>query len=281
MIGLWVANLIIPGAPDKMTLNAPQGGWELHKAHDYSVAAAAIAAGKSANTYALENPVSMRAGGAAACDAATDELTPLLLGASFLTGRAVTSIASTMASEMQIVQPSSHWPRDRAMDTAAPVVSTETEFSDRLSKFVASWPGAGQQEKALLLVHHWLDALSCWSLEDLYLSSSTLLQIIVATEEALTGKSHSYFDGATAAAGRVGISPLSRDFKDKRNNLIHEGHLLGPKFAGRSKDDCAQVAADLLNWFDEYLHAALALGTVVRQRFSKSDFLTLNAYSLP
>jgi hypothetical protein len=48
------------------------------------------------------------------------------------------------------------------------------EFVER---FLAAWPNAGQNKKAYLLVHHWLDALACWSLEDLYLLPPELAEL--------------------------------------------------------------------------------------------------------
>ena len=90
----------------------------------------------------------------------------------------------------------------------------------------------------------------------------------------------SYFQAIQSASLRVGITSLSRDFKDMRNNLIHEGKLIGGRFAGRDLEACSIVAADVMNWFDEYLHSIMNLGPVKRKRFSKSDFMSLNAYSL-
>jgi hypothetical protein len=79
------------------------------------------------------------------------------------------------------------------------------------------------------------------------LSATTLLQIIATTEETIQGKDLSYFDAIKDASTRLGIAQLSRDFKDMRNNLVHEGKLTGGKFGGTSLKDCAMVAADVLN----------------------------------
>ena len=165
------------------------------------------------------------------------------------------------------------------IDQASPVVNTRDEFKNLVEHFVAVYRNDGRTEKALLLVHHWLDALACWSLEDLYLSATTLLQIIVATEATLQGSDLRYYDGVTAAANRKGIRVLSSDFRDMRNELIHDGQLIGRRFL-HNKATCDDVAADVLNWFDEYLHKALQLGPVARTRFSGQDFRNLNAYSI-
>jgi hypothetical protein len=70
----------------------------------------------------------------------------------------------------------------------------------------------------------------------------------------------------------------SRDFKDMKDNLIQK--LLGRPFSGTNVQDCAVVAADVHNWFDDYVHAMRGLGVVRRKRFSFADLLVLNAYSI-
>jgi hypothetical protein len=280
LIGFWLVNLLIPGAPQTVAIKTPSGTWTLDKAGYYAQSLQAMQRGQCANTYAMEHPVSMN-NGAAACDLAFDEMTPLLLGASYLSGLSVTAKHSLPHSDVSIMQPGNRWPRERSMGNGNPVVTTQREFVMALEAFVATWSGAGQSEKALLLIHHWLDSLACWSFEDMYLSATTLLQIIAATEKARQGiNSLSYFDGVTAASARAGIVSLSQDFKNMRNNLIHHGRLLGGSFSGTTLQDCSVVAADVLNWFDAYMHSALGLGVVLHRRFASSHFVNLNSYSV-
>jgi hypothetical protein len=276
MIGFFVCNLRIPGEPDKIEISTSTGPWTLEKYAKYTDSIAAMALGQCAGTYFIEMDIQPDD---AKAETAFEELTPILLGAAYATGHSVTICESTMGSSIKIFSPSDHWPRPRAIGQASPVVNTRDEFKNVVEHFVAVYPNAGRTEKALLLVHHWLDALACWSLEDLYLSATTLLQIIVATEATLQGSDLRYYDGVTAAANRKGIRVLSSDFRDMRNELIHDGQLIGRRFL-RDKTACADVAADVLNWFDEYLHKALGLGRVAKRRFSGQDFLSLNAYSI-
>lgn len=280
MIGFWLVNLLIPGDPDEFIINTPTGKWSLEKSAKFQEAKIAIRNGQCAHTYSIECPVSMD-DGAAACDAYLDDMTPLLLGASYLSGLSVTANRSLPSSDIQILQPTSHWPRERAMGEGIYCVNNEAEFSEMLEKFTVAWPAVSQPEKVLILIHHWLDALGCWSFEDFYLSATTLLQIIAATEEGITRNTNlSYFAAIQSASRRSGITSLSRDFKDMRNNLIHEGKLLGGSFSGRDINDCAVVAADIMNWFDSYLHSVLNLGSAKKKRFHLSDFISLNSYSL-
>lgn len=287
MLSFYVTNLLIPGDPDNLTITTPAGPWILAKTPNFATTKAAITGATSVRpqhlpvgeTYFLENPISLDLG-SAAVDQAFDEITPILLAASYATGMSATINRSTMGSSASIIQPSDHWPRVRALGSGSYVISTSDEFIRLVEAFVQVWPTKGQTEKARLLVHHWLDALACWSMEDQYLSATTLLQIIVATEAQKQGKaSLKYYDGLEDAANRMGIAPLSQDFKNMRNELIHDGQLIGSRFAG-PRSACDQVVADVLNWFDSYVHAVLGLGPVAKTRFRANDFTTLNAYSI-
>jgi hypothetical protein len=273
VLSFHVVNLLIPDDPEGIELTLPSGTWTLERHPQFAEFKQAMAGGQSAETYILEHQ--------AATDRAFEELTPILLAASYLTGLSVTIRRSTMGSEVAIMQPSDHWPRARAMDRPSPVIATAAEFKELVERFVQAWPGAGRTEKARLLVHHWLDALACWSMEDLYLSATTLLQVIVATEAARQRKKRlDFYPGVEDAANHIGIRIPSNDFKNMRNELIHDGQLIGARFAGPDKKACAAVVADILNWFDEYVHAALRLGAPRATRFRKADLMGLNAYSI-
>ena len=82
MIGFWIVNLLIPEEPPTFLVKAQVGIWTFNRAAFYAKSESGIQAGQCAITYAMEHPVSMD-NGAAACDAALDEITPLLLGASY------------------------------------------------------------------------------------------------------------------------------------------------------------------------------------------------------
>jgi hypothetical protein len=181
---------------------------------------------------------------------------------------------------VKFVQVGPHFPRERSVDGATACVKNDQEFKQVCEAFVAAYGGAGHTEKVRLIVHHWLDALSCWSLEDLYLSATTILQIISATEKTKQGVDLKFFQGVSAASNRFAIPPLSTDFRDMRNDLIHDGTLSGQRFAGKTLADCRVVTSSVLNWIDSYLHAALGLGAVRRVRFDAQSFDGLNAYSL-
>ncbi len=89
-----------------------------------------------------------------------------------------------------------------------------------------------------------------------------------------------FYDGVKKASDSHGLRRLSEDFKDMRNELIHDGRLIGTRFSGPDKQACCAIAIDVLNWIDEYIHASLVLGAPRKTRFSQADFINLNAYSI-
>lgn len=99
MIGFWVVNLLIPEDPDELIIKATSGDWELSKFAKYDESKAAITNGQCAHTYAIESAVSMD-DGAAECDLSLDEMTPILLGASYLSGLSVTAKVSLPYSDV-------------------------------------------------------------------------------------------------------------------------------------------------------------------------------------
>lgn len=106
-----------------------------------------------------------------------------------------------------------------------------------MEAFLAAYAGAGAAEKILLVTHHRLDAMACWSLEDLYLSATTILQVVAYTQEAIDPIAHkpSFFKYLTDAAGRVQIAPPYHDVVKMRNDLIHDGTLTGSSFGGKTE----------------------------------------------
>ncbi|MDA9451092.1 hypothetical protein [Bradyrhizobium sp. CCBAU 21360] len=142
MLSFFVVNLLIPNDPDTLELDTPSGKWELSKFPNFANSKAAIAQGQCAHTYIIENPIPLVP--AVASDAAFEELTPILLGASYATGLAVTIRNQTLGSDVSIMGPSDHWPRDRAIAMASPVVTSPEEFKQFVESFVAAWPNAGR-----------------------------------------------------------------------------------------------------------------------------------------
>ena len=287
MISCAIANLLIPGDPVSLTLQTAYGPWTLQQHVDFTTHKDAILnQAKIADTYWLENVVDPAKDGFQAVEDAFDEVTPFLLGAAYATGLAVTCVHTSPASIPQLMQPSQHWPRPRSMTGNDAVVTNSNEFVDLVQRFIQMWGTHGKSHKAMVLINHWLDAQACWSMEDLYLSGSTILQVIAATEVRTQLQSgarkkgkYPFFGMVTDASKRAGVLPLSGDFKKMRNDLIHEGSLVAKHFKGKTQRDCAMVAGDVFEWLDQYLHAILQLGGVRKKRYTKTTFISLNSYS--
>lgn len=284
-LGFRLCNLIIPGEPQTLSLNTPAGVWELQQEPNYAASKDAIARGQIAETYSISTSVVIGpAGRSASLDAAFEELLPICLAATYLTGGSVASTRALPFSEISFVQVGPHFPRPRAVTGVDPVVANETQFRDRVEAFVRSYPTTSQTEKSRILVHHMLDGLACWSMEDLCLSTATLLEIIAATAKAAAAAAglnkSKYVDRIDYAAHRFGLPLASTDFRDMRNDLVHEGTLSGSRFINKNADDCAVAVAAALEWIDLYIHAALGLGVVAVNRFPANSYKGLNAFSL-
>ena len=294
MIAFWLVNLLPPGAPKTFALKTPAGLWTFKQSSAFNADEAEIRnKGACANTYAMEFPLPSDSTRNSMKDAAFDEVLPICLAASFVMGSAVTIGHPHPASEVTFSGVGSHFPRQRGIPHPAACVSTMGEFAGFVERFVDQYRGLNSAERLLLLTHFYIDALSCWSLENLYLSGSTLLQIIASSEEntggayaathaaARTGKPGSkpaFFDYLAGAADRVGIAPPSHDVIKIRNSLIHEGTLKLTNFPTQA--DAAEPIAEALRWVDDYMYAVLKVGRVPVSRHKARELtFGLNSFS--
>ena len=58
------------------------------------------------------------------------------------------------------------------------------------------------------------------------------MDIVKQCEIAATGTNLTYYDGMISASTRFSLSPLGRDYKDMRNDIVHEGILSVPTSRG-------------------------------------------------
>jgi hypothetical protein len=283
-IGHRLTNLIIPGEPDALTISTRAGSWELRKNSRYGEYKGAIAEGKIAETYTIEISCSYNGSRAAAMDAVEDELIPLCLAASYLTALSVAPSRSLPGSDVSFMQVGPHFPRPRGMGTGFQACPDETSFAHAIADFVATYPTKGMDENIRLIAHHFLDALAFWSLEDLVLSATTILEIIAITAKrvaASQGQTIQDFTPRLAfAAARFNLPDLPPDFRKMRNDLVHEGTLSGQKFPNKDSFACGVAVAEALDWIDEYVFAAVALGKPAQKRFIGDGFRGANSFSL-
>ena len=283
-IGFRVCNLFVPEEPAKFEVRTPRGVWEFERNADYASAKTAIEDGKCAITYLAFRECDTSGGRSAALDAAIEESLAISLGASYLTGLTVSPVQDLPMSAVQFLQYGDHYPRPRAMGTGRQMTTCVTDFIAYMEIFIPQYPALEQSEKARLLIHHWLDALAFWSLEDLTLGCATMLEIIAATagnNSVATGNRRRIFtDRLNFAAQTFNLPPLSADFRDMRNDLVHQGRLSATKFPNKDRVDCAQAIAQALIWIDQYICAAFTLTPPNPPRFATGDFVGANAFSL-
>jgi len=276
MIGFHLVNLLPPGRPLRFSLQTPCGTWDFQQAANFSQTEPDILQkGACANTYSMSmtlppNAISSQK------DAVFQEALPICLAASLVTGAAVTIRHPLGGSEVNFVHVGPHFPRARGIKNPAACVNTFDEFKAFVEGFIRQYPTLNPVEKLLLLTHLFIDATACWSLENLYLSGSTLLQVVTDTENA-TGRTFAaahaaqrnsrvgFFDYLAGAANRVNIAPVSHDVVKVRNSLIHNGTLKSANLP--SQADAAIPIAEAMHWLDQYMYAILGLGTVPANRY--------------
>ena len=189
---------------------------------------------------------------------ACQELIDVCLVLSFLNARCVTPTQTTAQSDIQFIEFKDDFIRARGIVDFAPLlpISIADIFVDWLS---TKYP-AYKQRTLRLQLSHWLSGLTCFSLEDLFLSVGVQMDIIKQREQtAAASRKLTYIQGMTSASGHYGLTQLTDDYKKMRNDIVHEGVLSGTNFSGKSKKVCADVTADTLNWLDNYVLAVLGI----------------------
>lgn len=279
MIGFYVANLLPPATPLQFNLQTPCGTWSFQQVPNFGQAHQAVLQGATTNTYTTTFPLPV-SGPSSLKDAAFEEVVPICLAASFVTGAAVTIKHSLAASSIQFITVGPHLPRDRGVANPAACVDTFAEFIAFVERFVAQYRALDPVEKLKLLMHFFIDATACWSLENLYLSGSTLLQVVADTEKSMgrtfasvhaaqrnqgRATSPGFYDFLAGAANRTNIAPLTHDVVKVRNSLVHAGTLQSASLPTQA--DAAVPIAEAMHWFDQYVYAILNLGPVPVNRY--------------
>jgi hypothetical protein len=284
-LGHDLCNLFVPEEPASFELRTPASLWVLSRDLKYAESKEHVFnRGGCAITYALSTEIKVTGGRAAAIDAALGELLPICLGASYITCMTVRPVRDLPMSAVQFLSVGHHFPRERAMGSGWPMADNLSDFIADLENFVRGYIAVEHSEKARLLIHHWLDAMAFWSLEDLTLSTTTILEIIAATADRTAtaggGNLSTFAKRIDHAADRFGLPHLPPNFRNMRNDLVHEGHLSGSRFPNKSNADCAEAVSEALDWTDCYLCEIFGLGRPRKRRFLKNTFFGVNSFSL-
>jgi hypothetical protein len=142
------------------------------------------------------------------------------------------------------------------------------------SKGMSSLDTPFKERRFRLFLSHWISGLTCFSLEDLFLSIGVQMDIVKQCEIAIAGRDLIYYEGMKEASLRYSLQPLSADYKNMRNDIVHEGVLSGTNFKNRTKEQCAEVVAASLNWIDDYVSAVLSFSPS-QQRWKPKDLETM------
>lgn len=257
MLELWIADLM----SDEATFTVPGavGAWEFNRRADYASILAMIERGQCAPTYYAGNDAITHAISDADFMIASGELIDACLIISFLKAACVTPKGSTQASDAQFLQLGDNFIRPRAI-SGFPALKIGTSLNDYFARGMPSLSSQFQSRRLRLFLSHWISGLTCFSMEDLFLSVGVQMDIVKQCEIVATGAQLTYYQGMNAASQRFGLASLGTDYKAMRNDIVHEGVLTGSNFPGRTKEQCADVIADTLNWIDRYVAAALSLG---------------------
>jgi len=250
MIEFWIADLIV----DELKFEVPStiGSWIFEKRQDYKDLLKKKDKGQCASTFYAYNATISSTSSVNDLKQTTDDLIRICLFLSFITGKCVTPVGSTPHSEISFIQFGDKFIRSRAVHGFPNLALT----SDLNSLFT---PGTGHlfsnftSRRMELFLSHWISGLTCFTLEDLFLSIGVQMDIVKQCEIRTLGRNLHYFRGMVEASNRYGITQLSPDYKNMRNDIVHEGKLSAVKFSGKSKSECAIVVADTLNWIDEYV----------------------------
>ncbi len=250
MLELWIADLIANDL--RFEIPSSIGMWVFKRSQKYNELLDEMKQGKCAHTFFAYNEAVGHTTSNNDFELSTNELIDICLLLSFITGKCVTPNASTQQSDIQFIQKGDKFIRPRAI-YGFPILQIRKDLNAIFSIGANNLFSNFSSRRMELFLAHWISGLTCFTLEDMFLSISVQMDIIKQCEIKAAGRDLDYFSGMLEASKRFYITSLSNDYKNMRNDIVHEGKLSAVKFAGKSKSDCAQVIADTLNWIDEYV----------------------------
>ncbi|WP_427147124.1 hypothetical protein [Rhizobium leguminosarum] len=250
MLEFWVSDL--QHGEEYFTVPGVSGTWTFTRRSNYHDLVGQTERGQVVATFYVSNPdFSLETDDQQSIDL-SDDLVDICLVLSFLKAHCVTVTGTTLGSRGMLMQ------LDERHLAARSIVGFDRLWNPDFSGLFADWQTvirpAYRQRGLRLQLSHWLSGLTCFTLEDLYLSAGVQMDMVKQQEIAAGGgPGLTYFQGMQSASTRYGIIPLSHDATKMRNDLLHEGKLSGANFQSKTKRECAQVIADTMTWLDTYV----------------------------
>ncbi|MGA2916605.1 MAG: hypothetical protein ABSE89_11325 [Sedimentisphaerales bacterium] len=260
MFGLMIADLITK--ENQFDIPSLLGKWEFIKSNNYNHMLEEIEKGCCANTFLVFHnnaPLSMSNNN---FHTLCDEIVDICLILSFITAKCVTVTGSNPNSDIAFLQLGDRFLRSRAI-IGFRALEMIKSFQELFASGISSYQIPIKERRLRLFLSHWLSGLTCFTMEDLFLSACVEMDIVKQCEITKSRQDLNYFKGMKEASQRYGIPELSKDFKNMRNDLIHYGSLSAVNYKAKSKVECAKVVADTLNWIDLYIINVLNMSSAL------------------
>lgn len=262
MISFLIVNLI--SDEKEFSVNGELGEWKFSATHNYNDLITPITEkGLCANTYTASLDSISERSSSRDFSKCCDEIIDITLLISFFQARCVTPSGTTAFSDIQFLQLGDDFIPARGI-IGFPELKPILGYADIFLDWNVGTHLELTNKKFRLFLAHYLSGLTCFTLEDLFLSLGVQMDLVKQEEMRLEGSSGlSYRQGMETASSRYNISPLSADYAKMRNDIVHEGILSGTNFNNKTKADCSQVIIDTLNWIDSYMASALGFSSKV------------------
>ncbi|AZQ85650.1 hypothetical protein EKO29_17615 [Colwellia sp. Arc7-635] len=255
MIGFMITNLITDD--NEFLVNGKLGQWVFSKSPNYDdMVSPILTKGACGNTFSAELATLSHKSTDAEFSTCCDEIIDICLLLSFIQARCITPSGSSRFSDISFIQLGDDFIPARSI-VGFPEIEVKTGFTNLFLDWKSSIHPTLNNKKLRLFLSHYLSGLTCFTLEDIFLSLGVQMDLIKQEEIKIKGQNMTYQDGMKSASARYGIIPLSPAYTKMRNDIVHEGVLSGKNFKNKSKEDCSKVIIDTLNWIDQYILAAL------------------------
>ena len=261
MLSFMVANLITD--EDCFDVPSQYGGWHFSKAPRYNENINHLDK-KCANTFIAEHsdkifPFLDDNEFPTLCDEMID--TCLIL--SFLTAKCVSVSGCHSSSDVHFVSLGDKFIRPRAI-AGFPKLDRITSLNDIFAAGIQHYQSLMKQRLLRLFISHWISALTCFTMEDIFAFLCIDMDIVKQCELLPNENDVAYFEGMKRASARYKLNALTNDYKNMRNDLIHYGMLSAKNNPNKSKGQCANIIADVLGWIDSYVLAVLSMSARFR-----------------